>query len=331
MRVAAFGEVMMRLSPPEYLLLEQTNQLRMDFTGSGVNILANLAHFGQEVSLLTALPDNRLGQAAAAHLRKLKINDDYLQFCHQHLGSYFAEMGYGARATQVTYQNRLSSSFGQSGPAVYPFSEMIANFDLFHICGISLSLTDQTRAAAQSFAEKIAASGKPICFDFNFRPSLNTEADKLQLMRQQYQTILPHCQIVFGSSRDLTDLLGIEQKGTEEEIIQDFMAEYQIELFAGTKKISKDGKQYVQGVLYAQDKKVTSPLFELQVLDRIGAGDAYAAGILQGYLEGWELEQTVNFATMNNVLAHTMHGDVPLTTEKDVWLALKHPEINLIR
>lgn len=331
MKIVAFGEVMLRLSPPEYLLLEQTNQLRMDFTGSGVNLLANLAHFGKKTTLLTALPKNRLGKAAAAHLRKFGINDEWIHFEHQHIGSYFAEMGYGNRATQVTYQNRLASSFGQSDAEVYDFEKIIAENDVFHICGISLSLTDATRQAAQIFAKKIHATGKKVCFDFNFRPSLNTEPNKLAFMKQQYEEILPNCDIVFGSPTDLINLLQLENNSSTDDLIFSFMKQYQIDYFAGTKRTQKDGKKFLQGYLYHQEKKVESPVFEIHSLDRIGAGDAFAVGILHGYAEGWELKKIIRFATMNGVLAHTIHGDVPLTTVEDVWLALEQPSIDLVR
>ncbi|MGL9728645.1 sugar kinase [Enterococcus sp. DIV0756] len=331
MRFAAFGEVMLRLSPPEYLLLDQTNELRMDYTGTGVNIMANLAQFGYETSLVTVLPENRLGQVAKSAIAKYGIKTDLLTFAHHHIGSYFAENGYGARPTQVTYQNRHHSSFGLSNQTAYDFEKVITSADLIQICGISLSLTDNTRDAAHALARKAAASGKKVCFDFNFRPSLNTEPNKLAFMKEQYEAILPYCDIVFGSVRDLTDLLQLEQTDTEDELILQFMETYQIDWFAGTKRFSEKTQKQQQGFLYSREEHVVSRKHELTILDRIGAGDAYAAGILTGYAESWHLKETVEFAAMNAVLAHTIHGDVPLTTKEQVLTILENPGIDLIR
>lgn len=331
MRFAAFGEVMLRLSPPEYLLLDQTNELRMDYTGTGVNIMANLAQFGYETSLVTVLPENRLGQVAKSAIAKYGIKTDLLTFAHHHIGSYFAENGYGARPTQVTYQNRHHSSFGVSNQTAYDFEKVIASADLIQICGISLSLTDNTRDAAHTLARKAAASGKKVCFDFNFRPSLNTEPNKVAFMKEQYEAILPYCNIVFGSVRDLTDLLQLEQTDTEDELILQFMETYQIDWFAGTKRFSEKTQKQQQGFLYSREEHVVSRKHELTILDRIGAGDAYAAGILTGYAESWHLKETVEFAAMNAVLAHTIHGDVPLTTKEQVFTILENPGIDLIR
>lgn len=331
MKFAAFGEVMLRLSPPEYLLLDQTNELRMDYTGTGVNIMANLAQFGYETSLVTVLPDNRLGQVAKSAIAKYGIKTDLLSFAHQHIGSYFAENGYGARPTQVTYQNRHHSSFGVSNHEAYDFEKVLAENDLIQICGISLSLTDETRDAAHTLAKKAADAGKKVCFDFNFRPSLNTEPNKVAFMKEQYEEILPYCDIVFGSVRDLTDLLQMEMTGTADELILQFMEKYQIDWFAGTKRFSEKSQKQQQGFLYSRETQAVSTKHELTILDRIGAGDAYAAGVLTGYAENWSLEETVEFAAMNAVLAHTIHGDVPLTTKEQVFIVLENPGIDLIR
>lgn len=336
MRIAAFGEIMMRLTPPEYLMLEQTKELRLGFTGTGVNILSNLAHFGTQTSLLTNLPDNRLGEAAKASVRQLGIQDCWIGSLGDHIGSYFAEMGFGPRPTQVTYQNRRNSSFGISGASDYDLDAFLEEIDLIHICGISLSLTEKTREAALVLAEKAHKKGKKVCFDFNFRPSLN-EAHGVSLMQEQYEKMLPYCDVVFGSQRDLTDLLGMELDQTLdvseqfERVVRQFMAKYQIEHFAGTIRQGEGDRRYLTGFLFDAENYVQAAPRQIINLDRIGAGDGYAAGILLGYSESWSLVETVEFATANGVLAHTIQGDVPLTTRKQVKHLMEQPTVDLIR
>ncbi len=336
MKIGAFGEVMLRLTPPEYRLLEQTHTLRMDYTGTGVNILSNLAHFGLTTSMLTNVPDNRLGDAAKASLKNFGMQTDFVGRCHDHIGSYFAEVGFGARPTYVTYQNRRNSSFGVSDAAAYPLAEFLAAIDLVHICGISLSLTDQTWQAARKLAQQAHAQEKKVCFDFNFRPSLNTEAGKKALMKARYEEILPYCDIVFGSPRDLIELLKLTDQpvttaAEETTLIQTFLRQYEIEWFAGTRRTTADDRQYLAGRLYTQTEAVETTPQLLKVLDRIGAGDAYAAGVLLGYAESWSLAKTAEFAVTNAVLAHTIPGDVPLTTRAQVEQVMNHPGIDLIR
>lgn len=160
MKIGAFGEVMLRLTPPEALLLEQTHTLRMAYTGTGVNLVGNLAHFGVESYLLTALPDNRLGDAALANLKSLGINTRYVIQKEQHIGTYFAEMGYGVRPTEITYQNRKNSSFGLAMITDYAIADFVETIDLVHICGISLSLNEHSAEVAIAVAKTAHEQGK---------------------------------------------------------------------------------------------------------------------------------------------------------------------------
>ena len=333
MRIGAYGEVMMRLTPPEYRTLEQTHSLRMDFTGTGVNLLGNLAHFGLTTSMLTQVPANRLGDTAKASLRSYGIQTAFVGKKSSHIGSYFAEIGYGARPTYVTYQNRHHSSFGVSGPEEYAIDGFLETVDLIHICGISLSLTERTWQTALALAKQAHVKQIRVCFDFNFRPSLNEELNR-EVLKQRYETILPYCDLVFGSVRDLEELLAYpleETEGAELALIQSFIDQYQLEWFCGTRRLAVEDKQFISGrIITAQDAYETAPQL-LQVLDRIGAGDAYAAGVLLGYAEKWSLQRTADFAITNAVLAHTMLGDVPLTTKEQVEQVLQAPGKDLIR
>ncbi|OQO71123.1 carbohydrate kinase [Enterococcus villorum] len=335
MKFGAFGEVMLRLTPPEHLMLEQTHTLRMAYTGTGVNLVGNLAHFDMESYLLTALPDNRLGSAALANLKSIGVQTKYVIQKEQHIGTYFAEMGYGVRPTEVTYQNRKHSSFGLSKEEDYAIQEFIDTVDLVHICGISLSLSDQCAQTAIALAKRAHTCGKKVCFDFNFRPTLNQEKDKKSKLKKRYQEILPYCTILFGSIRDLIELLewSSVDSALDEPIryIQSFLAHYGIEWFAGTKRITQDGKKQLKGYLITLNETVETAFYDLFILDRIGAGDAFAAGILLGYGEKWSLEKTVEFALGNARLAHAIQGDVPLTTRKQVLQLLDAPDIDLIR
>lgn len=125
----------------------------MEYTGTGVNILGNLAHFGLDTWLLTNVPDNRLGDAAIVNLRKFGLKTDFVGKYHNHIGSYFAEVGFGARPTYVTYQNRHNSSFGISNATNYQIDEFLARVDLVHIYGISLSLTENMWETARQLAK----------------------------------------------------------------------------------------------------------------------------------------------------------------------------------
>lgn len=331
MRVGAFGEVMMRFTPPERLMLEQTHSLRMDFTGTGVNILGNLSHFDIESSLLTALPDNRLGNAAIANLRSLGINNDFIIKQHQHMGSYFAEMGWGSRPTQITYQNRFNSSFGLSSSQDYDLEGFINQMDIIHICGISLLLTAETADTAINIARIASEVDKIVCFDFNFRPSLANRIEDVKILSERYKKIIPYCNIVFGSINDIENLYNIHSQKNEIEIIKEFIEKNNIDVFFGTERTDDNGQKLIRGYAVTPNKVVSTKVKALKILDRIGAGDAFASGALLGYIEKWSLKETVEFAISNSILAHTIQGDVPLTTIDMVKQFMNDPSKDLIR
>lgn len=359
MRIGAFGEVMLRFTPREHQLLEQARDVHLDYTGTGVNILGNLAHLGLKTEMLTALPANRLGDAAEAALRGYGMGTAHVLRSHDYLGSYFAELGFGSRPTIVTYQNRRSSAFCVAKPLEFDFNGFLDEVDLVHICGISLSLTDSTAESALELARRAHDQGVKVCFDFNFRPSLNEQPGKLDLLWRRYEEMLPLCDIVFGARRDLVRHFGDEaHEGegasgrmaarTTDELVELCMERYEIAWFVGTeKKASKTDAgvaRTLSGILYEQKtgdeaepmespciKKHQSRPQSVTVLDRIGAGDAYAAGILYGYACKWDISRTLDFAVGNAVLANTIPGDVPLTTETMVEAYLDDPANDLLR
>ena len=323
MKIAAFGEVMMRLTVPDHLLLEQADQLQLSFTGTGVNILASLAHFGHETVLVSALPANRVGDAAAAGLRRLGMSNRFIVRRGDHIGSFFVELGYGNRAEQVTYLNRLASAFGTSTATDYDFAGVLTRLDALHICGISLSLSEGTREAAFAFADAAAADHVPVYFDFNYRLALNA-ANTHEQMKAYYERILKPSTVVFGSRRDLTDLMGYDRQQNDETLFSQFVRDHQLRAFAGTERSVRDGRTYIRGFLCTPTGLTWSAEQELTTLDRIGGGDAYAAGVIHGLNAGWAVDRVLAFAIANTALAHAQIGDSPLATAEQVEAFVRH-------
>ncbi|ALB27946.1 sugar kinase [Companilactobacillus heilongjiangensis] len=317
MNILAFGEVMLRFTVADRMMLEQSDQLTMSTVGTGVNLLSSLAHFGYETSMLTVLPDNPIGKKAAADVRKLGISDKNILYRGKNLGSFFVELGQGARPQRVTYQDRLSSSFCLMNADDYDFEKALIGVDMVHICGIALSLNRQTRKAALHLAEVAHERHKTVCFDFNYRMSLN-EDNNHETMKKRYQKILPFVDIAFGSRRDLTDLLDY-QVDDETKLYQKFCQDYQINFFAGSKRNFIDNRKYFEGFLFHHDKIYRSAAKELNILDRIGSGDAFASGILTGLIEKWDFEDILEFAIANSVLAQASMNDSPIFSKADVF------------
>jgi len=317
MNILAFGEVMLRFTVDDKMMLEQSDRMTMTTVGTGVNLLSSLAHFGYDTSILTVLPDNPVGKKAAADIRKLGISDKKIIYRDKNIGSFFVELGQGARPERVTYQDRLSSAFSVMNSEEYDFERDLVGVDIVHICGIALSLTRQTRRAALKLAEMAHARNKVVCFDFNYRMSLN-EGIEHDVMKKRYQKILPYVDIIFGSKRDLTDLL--DYKETDEtKLYEQFCHDYQINFFAGSKRTFVEGRKYFEGFLFHHDKVYRSIPRELNILDRIGSGDAFASGVITGLLEKWDFDDTLQFAVANSILAQASMNDSPIFSKEDVF------------
>lgn len=330
MKILAFGEVMLRYTVPEHMLLEQSDIVQMSTVGTGVNLLGSLSHLGYKTGIITQVPDNTLGKKVVADLRKLGIEDDLIGYTNGHLGSFFVELGHGSRPQRVTYQDRLSSSFCITDAKEYNFDEALKGADYIHICGIALSLTDKTRDAALKLAKLAHKKGVKVCFDFNYRMSLN-EDNSHQMMKELYQEILKYADIVFGSKRDLTDLMDYEDE-KEAKLYSQFVSDYDIEYFAGSSRISDEHKKYFQGFISHNGELYKSKPREIKVLDRIGSGDAFASGVITGIIEGWTYDNTLRFAVANSVLTQESMNDTPLFDKEDIFSYLEHDGKNeLIR
>ena len=321
--VAAFGEVMMRLKTPGRDLLTQSDQLQVSYSGSGVNVLAALARFGHSSALVTTLPGNAVGDAALAGIARLGLSPSLVRRGGDYIGMYFLEEGFGPRPSRVTYGNRLASSFNTAPAGAYDFRAVARAVDAVHLCGISLAMNDTVRAHAVELAEAVKAEGGTVIFDCNFRPGLWGENGHA-LARPWYEKMLHLADIALMNERDAVYTLGMSASGTGRdeqlrELIPRVAAEYGLAAAAGTHRyVGTDGLHSLCGYLYTPQGFSFSETYTFPVHDRIGAGDAFASGIIHGLLEGQPPEWTVAFAASASVLAHTISGDTPLTSEAQI-------------
>lgn len=324
--IVAFGEVMMRLQVPGYELLSQASHLQYSFSGTGVNVASAMTKLGHKGYLITKLPDNPLGDAAISFLQRLGIEQDFIARGGKYIGMYFLENGFGQRASRVTYTNRLESTFNTADISDYNLDVIAANTDIIHFCGISLAMTDTVRSSMKKLAAKVKEKGGKICFDCNYRPSLWEGG--YEAAKPHYEEMLSLADIVMMNEKDVMYILGIETKKSErkeqlQDVIPKAAEQFRIPVIAGThREINADNTHSLEGYLFKQGKFVFSKKLTFSVYDRIGAGDAYTSGILHGELSGFTPEKTVAFAAAAGMLACTIVGDTPMSTEAEIVAAM---------
>lgn len=318
---------MMRLQVPGYELLSQASSLNYTFSGTGVNISSALARFGHTGFLVSRLPSNSVGDAAEAYLRKLGINSSMITRGGNFVGMYFLENGFGARPSRVTYSNRQESSFNTAPEDTYHFAEIANNIDMIHFCGITLAMNDNVRQHMKALAKEVKAHGGTVVFDCNYRPAHWGEGGYAKA-KPHYEDMLQLADIVMMNEKDAMYILGMHTDHTERqdqlmELIPLVADKYQIAVIAGTHRhINSDNTNSLRGFMYKNRAFTFSNLLTFSIYDRIGAGDAYTSGIVHGEIEGFSPEKTVGFAAAAGMLAHTIVGDTPMSSESDILRAM---------
>ncbi|PFO05048.1 2-dehydro-3-deoxygluconokinase [Bacillus sp. AFS076308] len=325
-QIVAFGEVMMRLQVPGYELLTQANTLQYSFSGTGVNVVSAMNKLGYEGYLVTKLPDNPLGDAAVTFLQRLGINRRFITRGGKYLGLYFLENGFGQRASRVTYTNRLESSFNTASFTDYNLDLIAEQADIIHFCGITLAMTADVRYSMKALAKKVKEKGGLVCFDCNYRPSL-WEGGYGQA-KPHYEDMLALANIVMMNEKDAMYILGMETaEVSREEQLKDLIPKvakhFDIQTVAGTHRgINRDNTHSLRGYMFKDGEFHFSENISFSVYDRIGAGDAYTSGLLHGELAGFSPEKTVGFAAAAGMLACTIVGDTPMSTEAEILSAM---------
>lgn len=321
--IAAYGEIMMRLEVPDNLLLRQAENLKYSFTGTGVNVTGLLSQFGYDTSLISAVPENSIGTAAIGAIRRLGIHSDFIIKNNDNLGMYFLEQGFGNRPSNVTYTNRQQSSFNTTDISEYDIVQSMKGVDVLHICGISLAMNNLTQNNILTIVKVAKEQGIKIVFDCNFRPSLWGDNGN-QRAKPYYETILREADIVIMSEKDAINTLNLTTtKESKEEQLEELLLvvaeKFNIDIIAGTiRTVQGSNQNNIKGYLFKNETMYYSEAFEVNILDRIGTGDAYTCGVIHGELSNMDPQEIVTFSTASCVLAHTISGDTPLFDTDDI-------------
>ena len=320
-RVVTFGEVMLRLSSPGHELLLQTPRLDTYVAGAEANVAAALARLGHPASLVTVLPDNPLGDAALADLRSHGINCEDVRRATGRMGLYFLSAGTGVRSTEATY-DRAGSTFALSAPDSWDWMALLHGAARLHLTGITPALGEGPAAAALAAAEAAHALGVPLSFDGNYRARLwNARgSDPAPILR----TLIGHADVLFGDHRDIALALGQTFDGDREAqrtaaIRAAFETFPALQLIASTaREMHTADTHSLSARIDTRGGRVTLGPVRLDgIVGRVGAGDAFAAGVLHGLMRG-DTDHGAATGLRLAALKHSIPGDVSLFSVRDV-------------
>ena len=323
--VLAFGELMLRHSVSDIKDITELDQadpnLFVDsFGGSEANVLAGLEGLGVKTRFLTAVPYTDEGKRAVEHLHSSGIDTDCVLVGGEKMGTYYVATNCTDRALATKY-DRDDSSITLMNVSDLDFDKIFDNVELFHFSGVNLALKGNTRQVCEALVDEANKRNIKVSFDFNYRENLWKKSNTKEGIEQGkedakrvFQNIVPKCNIVFGSKRDLE---WFDFEGTFEEFLNKYPT-IECLITRDKKQIDQTNKQ-ATGAVYTKGQSyiMTEPR-HFTVKENIGGGDAYDAGILYGLLDpSFSLEKVVKFGIETYILKHQILGDVMIDVTKD--------------
>ena len=317
-KVTALGELLMRLSTPGNERYIQAKEFDINFGGAEANVAVSLANFGHEVEFISKVPDTPIGECAAAALRKYGVGVKNIARGGERLGIYFLETGSSVRASNVVY-DRAHSSISQALPSEFDFDKIFNGADLFHFTGITPAVSNSAAELAEAACKAAKAHNVKISCDFNYRKKLWSEEKSKIVMTK----LMPYVDIFFGGTNDAYKVLDRSEKDgdTPESVFRELADKFGFEYVVSTNRVSHSASDNDwSAFLYCSaDKKFYySKKYSLHpIVDRVGGGDSFAAGVLCAILDGKDPQSAIEFGTAASALKHTIPGDFNLITRDE--------------
>ncbi len=339
-RILCFGEVLIRLSAPGAEFLLQMPHLNAAFGGAEANVAVSLARFGHQARMISILPDNALGRAAVDELRRYGVDVGSLKTGPGRMGLYFFTPGAVRRASQVLY-DRAESAFARADADAIDWDVQLDGAGWLHLSGVTAAIGPASARAALRAARAARTAGATVSFDCNYRASLWAawDGDGPAILGE----LLSLADLVFGDHRDIALILGrtFEDEGEgqgasprAQAAAAAFAAYPALQRMASTRRIQHSVDHHdLSGFMFARDGgSWTTPSIPLTpIVDRIGGGDAFAAGLIHGLRSGLADQQTLSFALAAAALKHSIPGDFNLARVEDVETLLSDGGLDVRR
>lgn len=331
----AIGEIMLRLTPPNYEKIRVTNSFDASYGGSEANIALALANLGVDSTFFTVVPNNSLGKSA---IRMLRSNDVHCtpvilstpeETPTHRLGTYYLETGYGIRASKVTY-DRKHSAITEYDFSKVDLDALLSEFTWLHLSGITPALGPNCRKLVMDCIRKAKEKGLTVSFDGNFRSTLWSWEEARDFCTE----CLPYVDVLLGiepyhlwkdekdhAKGDVKDGVPLQPSyEQQDEIFRAFVERYpNLKCIARHVRYAHSGSENsLKAFMWYDDHTFESKLFTFNILDRVGGGDAFASGLIYAIMHDYKPMDMVNFAVASSVLKHTIHGDANITDDEGV-------------
>ena len=324
-KVVTFGEIMMRLNPEGYQRFVQADRFEASYAGGEANVAVGLAQFGMDAAFVSKVPAHEIGQCAVNELRRFGVDTSLILRGGDRLGLYYVEKGASQRASKVIY-DRAGSAIAKAAVSEFDWDAIFENVAWFHWTGITPALGGELPEICLEACKAAKAHGVTISCDLNFRKKLWTSAQANAVMSK----LMPYVDVCIANEEDAKDVFGIAASGTDiaagklsregyRSVAEQLCARFGFKAVAITLRgsISASDNDWA-AMLYTGGEAYFSPTYHIRIVDRVGGGDSFGAGLIYAMLNGKAPQDTVNFAVAASCLKHSIEHDFDLVSVSEV-------------
>ncbi len=324
-KIVTFGELMLRLAPKNYLRFVQSEDYEATFGGAEANVAVSLANYGEDAAFVSKLPAHEIGQAAVNSLRKFGVDTSKIVRGGERVGIYYCEKGASQRPSKVIY-DRAYSSISMAKPADFDWDAILDGVEWFHFTGITPALGDDVAEICVAACSAAKEKGITISCDLNFRKKLWSKEKAGKVMGELCKYV-DYCianeedaRDVFGIEADDTDIYGgkLNREGYVS-VAKKLTDRFGFKGVAITLRESKSASDNDwSGMLYTNGEAVFSKKYSMHIVDRVGGGDSFGAGLIYSLLNGYTPAAAIEFAVAASCLKHSIEGDYNLVSLAEV-------------
>jgi 2-dehydro-3-deoxygluconokinase len=315
-RVVTFGEIMLRLAPEGYYRFVQAHTLGATFGGGEANAAVSLANFGLDAAFVTKLPKHEIGQAAVNRLREFGVDASLIVRGGSRVGIYFLEKGASQRPSKVIY-DRAHSAIAEAAPADFDWKAILEGASWFHFTGITPALGETVAAITTEACKEARARGITVSCDLNYRKNLWSREKAGEVMG----SLMEYVDVCIANEEDAADVFGIYADNSDitggkisregyQGVAKALADRFKFKKVAITlrESISANDNNWA-AMLYEGGAFYFSKKYPVRIVDRVGGGDSFGAGLIYGTLKALPPQETIEFAAAASCLKHSIEGD----------------------
>jgi 2-dehydro-3-deoxygluconokinase len=329
-KVVGFGEIMVRLESPGNYKILQSNEFTVSYAGAEASVCVSLSRLGLKTSYVSKLPRNEVAETALCRLRQHGVTLDDIVYGGDRIGVYYLERGASQRPSKVIY-DRKYSSIAMARVSEFDWDTIFKEADWFHFTGITAALSDTMPEICEAACKAAKERGVTVSCDLNYRKNLWSEQKAKAVMTR----LMPYVDVLIGNEEDAEKTLGISPKDSDVtggdlsydaygDLAKQICDTYGVKYVAFTLRTSlsaSDNKW--AALLYTNGKSYLSKEYMIHIVDRVGGGDSFSAGLIYALHEQYEPQQAIEFAVAASCLKHTLEQDFNLSTLEDIQRLLQ--------